>query len=422
MLTMAETLTIDRIGAKGDAVAITPTGEVFVAGALPGETVLAVVDGEHADLVSVDQASPERVTPVCPLFGTCGGCALQHWADEPYARWKQGRVTQTLAQAGLAIAPAPLVMAHGEGRRRVTFHARRTERGIAVGFMARRSHDLVPVETCPVLAPGLARAPHVALAVAEALGGAKPLDIQVTLTAGGLDMDVRGHGPVSDGKRRVLGALARDLGLVRLSVHGDIVIALDAPVVAMDGAMVAVPPGGFLQATEAGEAALAALVLDGVGSAKSVADLFSGIGPFALRLARRARVHAVEQDGSALEALEASARQTSGLKPLSTEARDLFRRPLIGPELTRFDAVVFDPPRAGADAQAKALAASVVPRVVAVSCNAATFARDAKALVAGGYRLVTVTPVDQFLYSAHVELVGVFEKTATRPRKRPLLG
>ncbi len=423
MLKMTETLLVERIGGKGDAVARGPDGDVFVAGALPGERITAAVDGDRADLVSVEAASPERVTPPCPLFGRCGGCALQHWAAEPYAAWKRGLVETELRRNGISAPVAPLVPAHGEGRRRAILHGRRGPGGWSVGFMARRTHDIVPVDACPILVPALRdAAPRIAKAVAEALGGDKPLDIQVTATAGGLDVDIRGHGPVSDGKRRVLGETARHLGLARLSVHGDVVASLAPTLVRTGPADVMIPPGGFLQATAKGEDALGALVLEGIGKAKSVADLFAGVGPFTFRAAQRAKVHAAEGDAQAVAALLRAARDTQGLKPITAETRDLFKRPLVAAELAGFDAVIFDPPRAGAKAQAQALALSKVPRVVAVSCDAGTFARDAAILAGGGYALVSVTPVDQFLYSGHVELVGTFEKAAASMKKRRMLG
>ncbi len=423
MLKMTETLLVERMGAKGDAIARGPEGEVFVAGALPGERITAAVDGDRGDLVSVETASPERATPPCPLFGRCGGCALQHWAAEPYAAWKRGLIEAELRRNGVSAPVGPLVAAHGEGRRRAILHARRGPAGWTIGFMARRTHDIVPVEACPILVPALREAaPRTAKAVADALGGDKPLDIQVTATDGGLDVDIRGHGPVSDGKRRVLGETARHLGLARLSIHGDVVASLAPTLVRMGPADVMIPPGGFLQATAAGEEALGALVLEGLGKAKAAADLFAGAGPFTFRAALRARVHAVEADAQAVAALLRAARETQGLKPITAEARDLFKRPLVAPELAGFDAVIFDPPRAGAKAQAQALAGSTVPRVVAVSCDVGTFARDAAILTGGGYRLLSVTPVDQFLYSSHVELVGVFEKATASVKRRRVLG
>jgi 23S rRNA (uracil1939-C5)-methyltransferase len=429
-----ESLVIDKLGQRGDGVASSADGPVYVAGTLPGERVTAEVEGERGRLVSVDQPSPERIAPFCPLFGTCGGCATQHASPALYGAWKRDLVVSALAQSGLTPDVAPLVAAHGEGRRRVTFHARagagapgEASPGAVVGFMAARSHRIVPIPACPLLAPGLAGAPDVAARIARLLAGSgKPLDIQVTATQGGGDVDVRGLGPPSPSRRAALVGLATALGLARLSVHGDVVAELRPPAVLMGGVAVVPPSGGFLQATEAGEEALIGLVLPALAGARKVADLFAGAGPFALRIARQASVRAVEADGAALAALDRAARHAPGLRPIETETRDLFRRPLVGPELAGYDAVVLDPPRAGAEAQARALAASAVPTVAYVSCSAATFARDARSLVDGGYALASVTPVDQFWQSAHVEIVGIFTRPVAGkrgPRKaRGLLG
>jgi 23S rRNA (uracil1939-C5)-methyltransferase len=262
-----------------------------------------------------------------------------------------------------------------------------------------------------VLAPSLAGAIAAAWALAEVLEPTrKPLDIQATATDAGLDIDVRGSGPLSAASVAELAQLAERLRLARLTRHGELVAQRAVPTLTVGRARVALPPGSFLQATAAGEAALAALVTEGCGVATSIADLFAGVGPFALRLAERARVIAMDSDGGAIAALKRAAETTAGLKPIGTETRDLFRRPLIAAELKRHDCVVFDPPRQGAEAQARALAASTVPVVVAVSCNPMTFARDARILVDGGYRLERVTPVDQFRYSFHVELVARFAR------------
>ena len=420
---MAEihTLVIDRLGQHGDGIALTENGPVYVAGALAGETVVAAVSGDRGRLGSVELAAADRVVPFCPLFGRCGGCAVQHLAGPAAAAWKRELVVAALAHAGLETEVAATVPAHGLGRRRVVLHLRRGETGWEAGFMAARSHDLVPVPDCPLLVPGLREASTVALAIAGALGGAKPLDVQVTATDAGLDVDVRGHGPASPSRRTAMTTAAVRDDLARLSIHGDIIVERRPPLVSVDGGAVLPPPGGVLQATEAGAAALGELVRDAAAGARAVADLFAGVGPFALRLARTAPVHAVETDAAALAALDRAARGAADRRAIVVERRDLFRRPLLTSELARFDTVVFDPPRAGAEMQARQLAASTVARVIGVSCNPATFARDARILVDGGYRLVSVTPVDQFLHSAHVELVGVFEKP--RPsRARRILG
>ncbi|WP_244607092.1 methyltransferase [Bosea sp. CS1GBMeth4] len=412
---MNETLTIARLGQRGDGVAETTEGQVFVPFALPGERVRAVRDGERAQLVEILAPSASRIAAICPLFTRCGGCAAQHMAEELYADWKRGQVATALSRAGLATEVAPLVGAHGAGRRRVTFHARRDESGMRVGFMAAKSHELIEVEACPVLVPGLARAPAVAQHLANRLRASnKPLDIQLTASQAGLDVDIRGHGPAGDALRRALTEAAERLDLARLSMHGQIIVERRAPFQLMGRAAVTPAPGGFLQATAEGEAALSRLVLAAIPKAKRVADLFAGCGPFSLRLAEKAQVSAFESDAAAIQALSRATKHAQGLKPVAAEARDLFRRPLLEHELDAFDAVVLDPPRAGAEAQAKRLAASKVPLVAYVSCDVGSFARDAALLVAGGYALERVTPVDQFRYSAHIELVGVFRKTVGR--------
>ncbi|MFD2183459.1 class I SAM-dependent RNA methyltransferase [Rhodoplanes azumiensis] len=410
---MTEHLTIASLGRRGDGVVDGPEFPIYVPYALPGETVAAEPVPGHPDrrrLVRVEVASPDRIAPICPHFGVCGGCATQHLAEAPYRTWKRACLVEALRAAGIEAPVGALIDAHGEGRRRVTLHARRGTRDILqVGFAAQRAHEIVPIDRCPVTAPSLKGFVEVAWAIAEALGPLKkPLDIQVTATDDGLDVDVRGSGPLNAGRTGALAAVSETHRLARLTRHGEMVAQRVAPTLKIGRAVVALPPGPFLQATAAGEAALARLVEAQVGDAKRVVDLFAGLGPFALRLAERAKVRAVEIDAAAVQALSRAAQNTSGLKPVTAEARDLFRRPLVAQELMKVDAVVFDPPRQGAEAQARALAASRVPVVVAVSCNAATFARDAAILIAGGYRLTDVTPVDQFRYSYHVEIVATF--------------
>jgi 23S rRNA (uracil1939-C5)-methyltransferase len=412
---MAERLLISRLGWRGDGIALTPAGPLYVPYALPGETV--EVEPWHPDrrhLVKIEVASPERIAPVCPHFTVCGGCALQHLATPGYRAWKRALVIDALARAGLETAVDDLVDAHGEGRRRAVFHARRGTRGVLeVGFSALKAHQVVAIDRCPILAPALDGALAAAWAIGEAIGGAgKPLDIQVTATEPGLDIDVRGSGPLPAISVAALANLAERQRLARLTRHGEIVSQRIEPTVRMGRARLVPPPGAFLQATAAGEAALAALVEQHCRGAETVADLFAGVGPFALRLAERARVTAADADAAAIAALQRAAAATGGLKPLEAETRDLYRRPFLPAELERFDAVVLDPPRQGAEAQARALAASAVPVVVGVSCNPATFARDARILVEGGYRLLRVTPIDQFLYSPHVELVALLRRTA----------
>jgi 23S rRNA (uracil1939-C5)-methyltransferase len=412
---MVQRLDISRLGARGDGIAEVPGGVLYVPYALPGETVEVEPVPGHPNrrhVLAVERTSSERIAPVCQHFGTCGGCAMQHLAGAAYRTWKRGLVVEALAQARLDAAVEPLIDAHGEGRRRATFHARRgTHDVLEVGFSAARAHHVIPIDTCPILAPGLQGAIGAAWAIADELKGAdKPLDIAVTATDSGLDIDVRGSGEIAAEQAASLARVAETQRLARLTRHGELLAQRSAPTLKIGRARVALPPGAFLQATAAGEAELARLVLAHAGKAQAVADLFCGVGPFALRLAEQARVLAADSDAPAVAALKAAAAATIGLKPVEIEVRDLFRRPYTATELKRFDAVVFDPPRQGAETQARQLAGSSVRRVIAVSCDRGTFARDARILVDGGYRLAAVTPVDQFRYSFHVEIVARFEK------------
>ncbi len=410
---MVERLLIDHVGHRGDGVVFDAGGDVYVPYALGGETVEVAQVSGHPDrrrLLAVETASPERVAAFCPHFTVCGGCAIQHWLPDRYRAWKRNLVIETLRQAKLDCEVAELIDAHGAGRRRMTLHARlATHDVLKVGFAAANSHDIVPVDRCPILDPGLNGALDAAWALAEPLIRiGKPLDIQITATPNGLDVDVRGSGPLPSKMIAALSRLAEQHRLARLTRHGELVLMRAPPVVAIGTAQVSLPPGSFLQATSLGEETLAKLVAERCGRAKHIADLFCGVGPFALRLATRARISAYDSDAGAVAALQKAATATSGLKPVKAEARDLFRRPLMPQELRDFDTVVFDPPRQGAQAQAQQLAASKVGIVIAVSCNAATFARDARILVDGGYKLEAVTPVDQFRHTPHVELVARF--------------
>lgn len=393
-------LIIERMGRRGEALARYDGKPVYVPYALPGEEIEAEIIGERGTLLNVLTQSRERAEPFCKHFGSCGGCLLQHWQKDAYRAWKQALVEKALSRAGLDATVAPMIDAGGEGRRRASIHARKS----GAGFMALRSHHLHPIDQCPILVPALNPAFEIAAAVAAAVGDC---DVAVTASETGLDAMVKAPRAKN---ALALAPLAQDFALARLSLNGEALVERVAPVVTIGKATAKLPVASFLQATTAGEAALAHLVREALARAKSVADLFCGIGPFALRLAEGARVVAVDSDRGGLAALAEAVRRTQGLKPVTTERRDLMREPFTVRELNRFDAVVFDPPRAGAEAQARELAKSSVKRVVAVSCDAATFARDAAILVAGGYRLRTVTPVDQFLWSPHVEIVGVFER------------
>jgi 23S rRNA (uracil1939-C5)-methyltransferase len=414
---MMSRLTIDRLGARGEGVAQGPEGLIYVPYALAGETIAAEVDGSRGTLVEVLAPSPSRIAPFCRYFSRCGGCAVQTLAADSYARWKRDLVASALRRARLAFTVADLADAHGAGRRRATFHARYVPGRPTTGFMKARAHDIVEVDSCPLLAASMDGALPAARAIARALAASgAPLDILVTATASGLDVDLKGHGPLNDAQRQGLVRVALEHDLARLSNHGSIMISRRTPMLVMGKAMVAPSPGVFLQATEAGEEALAARVCAHVAGARRIADLFSGVGTFALRMAEFATVDAFDLEEAALSALAKAAR-VKGLRQVAVSPRDLFRRPLSPLEVERYDAVVFDPPRAGAEKQALVLSASSVPLVVAVSCNAQTFARDAAILCAGGYEIARVEPVDQFRHTPHVEIVAGFRRRTQGPRK-----
>ena len=408
-------LVIDHVGHRGDGVALTGGETVFVPYTLGGETVeVAPVAGHpgRGRLLRIDRASAERIPPFCRYFGGCGGCAIQHWQPEAYRAWKRRIVIDTLAHAGIECEVDPLVDAHGSGRRRITVHARRGSNGeLRVGFAATNSPAIVAIDDCPILDPALRGAFDASRALAEILKPAdKPLDIQVTVVSSGLDVDIRGSRPLPAAMIASLSGVAELHRLARLTRHGELVLMRTPPVIAIGTAQLTLPPGSFLQATVAGEEALAARVAAHCQRARHIADLFCGVGPFALRLAAKTRVSAFDSDAGAVAALQKAASTTSGLRPVKAEARDLFRRPLMPQELRDYDTVVFDPPRQGALAQVQQLAASRIPAVVAVSCNVATFARDARILIDGGYRIEGVTPLDQFRHTPHVELVARFNR------------
>jgi 23S rRNA (uracil1939-C5)-methyltransferase len=403
---------ITTLGHRGDGIAETETGPIYVAGALPGEIVRAnVVDG-RAQKPVIEKPSPDRIEPVCRHYSACGGCSVQHLAEEPYLVWKSGLVEKALRDRGIETEVSGTIAATMGGRRRAVLTATRAGRHTLLGYHEKASHRLVDIAECPVLDPVIVEAlPGLKSLASEVLPKKGELRMTVLVTTTGLDVALD---KADKGYERKIPALSQkvvDQNLARLSVNGEVILELRPPLLDMGGIGIVAAPGGFAQATLAAEHALSKLVIDGVGKARTIADLFSGVGTFALRLGRQANVHAVEGDAAALAAFDKALRKPQGLKKVTFERRDLSRRPLVKEELEPYDAVVFDPPRAGAQAQAEQLALSRVKTIVAVSCNPATLARDLRILLDGGYVLQSVTPVDQFHYSPHIEAVAVL----TRP-------
>ncbi|RWI16875.1 MAG: class I SAM-dependent RNA methyltransferase [Mesorhizobium sp.] len=412
---MTARFTITRLGSQGDGVAETETGELFIPFTLPGETVTAAREKDRATLMSVLQASPLRIDPACRHFTECGGCAIQHLEAEAYHRWKRDKVAHALNSKGITCDIDALVPCAPQTRRRVVFTARRSEAGMLLGFVRALSSEVISIEECPISLPEIVAKLDRLRALAELVcATTKSFRMTVTATASGLDVAVHESGKLGENQRRVASNFVIAQGLARLSIDGEIIIEPKKPVVMFGDIAVAVPPGAFLQATEAAEQAMADIVGRHLARAKKVADLFAGCGSFALRLAAKSEVHAVEGDAAALSAFDRAFRFASGLKRVTCERRDLFRRPLTFKELNAFDGVVFDPPRAGAEDQSKQIARSDVPLVAAVSCNPVTLARDLRILIDGGYALKSVTPIDQFVWSPHVEAVALLEKPKRR--------
>jgi len=402
---------VTELGRHGDGIAVTPDGRIFVPGALAGEVIQVRPVGKTHELLEVLEPSQERRTPTCPHFSVCGGCSIQHLSDEAYREWKSSIVSKALEHKGLDTRVAPFLDAHGEGRRRVTLHVRFSKGRILVGFMQASSHRLFDLDRCPILVEGLENVTDIARRLSKPFTSkGKPFDIRITDSDSGLDCDFQSRLALDLDSRMDLAEVAEEYDLARITVMGDIVLERRKPVLTMGNTKVTLPPGGFLQATGNGEETLSRLVLEGCEGATSVADLFCGVGPFALRLAAQASVLAVDNDEAAVKALDQAWRHGHGLKPVKTEVRNLKRNPLHVSELNGLDAIVFDPPRAGAEYQAHEIATSNVSTVIAVSCDPASFARDAAILISGGYRLERVTPVDQFRYASHIEVVGLFRK------------
>ena len=401
---------IQRLGHRGDGIA---EGPVYAPLTLPGERVTGDPDGRALKNVRIVTPSPERVAAPCRHFKSCGGCQLQHASDAFVAEWKTATVAAALGAQGLSARMEPIFTVPPASRRRATLSARRVRKGALAGFHARGSDTVVEIPDCHLLAPNLMPALPVARALAELAGSRKAeLDVAVTETEAGLDVAVTGGKPLDGPLRVALARLAEAHDLARLAWEDEVIVTRRPPEQVFDGIRVVPPPGAFLQATKASETVLIEAVKGIVGPARTVLDLFAGCGTFALPLSRRATVHAVEGSEAMVAALDHGWRMADRVKPLTAETRDLFRQPLVTEDVARFDAVVLDPPRAGAAAQCAQLAASGVPRLAYVSCNPVSFARDAAVLCAGGYRLDHVRPVDQFRWSAHVELVAQFTKNA----------
>jgi 23S rRNA (uracil1939-C5)-methyltransferase len=416
----AQKLDITRLGGQGDGIAETPAGQIFVPFTVPGDVINAGVEKSRASLIAVLEPSPDRVTRPARISDP-----TRRMPDAAAARcsmwliglqdWKRGLVVAALESRNIAAEVAPLVSCEPHTRRRVVFAARRTDKGALLGFNRAQSHHIVHVETCVVASERINQALPALRRLATAVAvGKEPFRLSVLDAAPGLDLAADAPFKLSEPDRlRIIQAVRAEAGIARLTFNGEILIEKQPPELEFGRVIVNPPPGGFVQASKAAEEVMGDLVTGHLKKSKRVADLFSGAGTFALRLAETSHVHAVEADAASLAALDKAARRAQGLKPVTVEKRDLFRRPLMVSELKTYQGLVFDPPRAGAEVQVADIARSPIPRIAAVSCNPVTLARDLEILIKGGYRLKSVTPIDQFLWSAHVEVVALLE----RPRR-----
>ena len=415
-------VTIESIGRRGDGVATVDGGIVHVPATAPGDRVAVALTEAgpgrfRGRLLQLLAAGPDRREPPCRHFGDCGGCALQHLAPDAYGAWKTDMLGGLLARNGLEGATVePLHSSPPGSRRRAAFAIRRRRDDAIVGFNERHSHRVVDLAACPVVLPEIAALIEPLRAwAAAALTTGDRADAHVAMTDSGIDLLVRTAARLGGAGRNALVDLLARENLARVArAHpkqdGAEVLAEARPVRAVYGGFpVALAPGAFAQATADGEAALTGFAVEAAEGAASAFDLFCGSGAFALPLAGRGHsVSAADIDKAAIANLGAAARR-AGLAKLHAEPRNLMRRPVPASELAGADFVVFDPPRAGAKAQAAEIAASGVPVVVAVSCDPGTFMRDARILVDGGYRLTRLRPVDQFLWSPHLELAARFD-------------
>jgi 23S rRNA (uracil1939-C5)-methyltransferase len=410
------TVTIDHLGGLGDGVAEGPAGRLHIPFTAPGDLARVALAGkESATLLALLTPSPLRVAPPCRHFGRCGGCALQHLETGFTADWKRSRIVAALDRSGLAdVTVAETVSVPSGTRRRASFAASRVGKRVLLGFAERASHRLVDLQECWVLRPELvALIAPLRDRLALLLNAGETADIALTWTETGVDFVLIRRRPLNLIDRETLAEFAESADLARVSwrasltVPAEPVAARRAPRIRLGEYQITLPQGTFLQPSVEGEALLAKLVQDVLSDvAGPVVDLFSGLGTFAIPASKSGPVTAVDGDKAAIAALLAAVRG----RPIAGQARDLFREPLTVKELNMFAAAVIDPPRAGAQAQARMMADCGIPLVVYVSCNPVSFARDAAILTAGGYRLTQVTPVDQFLWSPHVELVGTFRR------------
>ncbi|MGH1369917.1 MAG: class I SAM-dependent RNA methyltransferase [Maritimibacter sp.] len=401
------TVTIERLGHEGDGIA---PGPIFVPRALPGEVVEGDVDGGRMSEARIVTPSVDRVKASCRHYKSCGGCSLQHASDAFVASWKRDVVLSALSARSIETDVRSTLTSPENSRRRATFTGRRTKKGVLIGFHGKKSASIVEVPDCRLVDPALLASQSVLEALVM-VGGSRKGELRMTVTRSeaGLDISVSGGKPLERDLEAELAQIAGQDGIARIAWNGEVIAMVNPPYQLFGRTAVVPSPGSFLQATKSGEEALLAAVREAVGGASRVLDLFAGCGTFSLPLAENASVHAVESEPDMLAALDKSWRKADRLHKVTTETRDLFRRPLLPDEL-KYDAIVIDPPRAGGELQTNEIAKSGAKKVAFVSCNPVTFARDAETLINSGFTLNWVRVVDQFRWSPHVELAASFTR------------
>ena len=408
----SETVKILELGHNGDGLAKLRDGtNRFIPYTLAGEIVEISYTKNDFSLIKIQRASKDRIKPICKYFTTCGGCKTQQMTLDMYQLWKRGTIEKALINQGLNIHVDPLINAHGQGRRRVSFHAKRDKNQIFAGLMKYRSHEILNIENCPILVPALSSGIKIVRDLARIMPiHSKPIDVQLTMSETGIDCNINNFPAQLSELFTVITELANKHNTARISLNREVIVERNPPIISIDSAKVVLPPGSFLQATVEGEKIISKIVLEYAHDALHIADLYCGIGTFAIRMAKKTKVTAFDNDKLSILALKKAINHTQGLKPIVAIKRNLSTQPLVPQELKKFDTIVFDPPRSGAKNQVQQLVASKVKRIIAVSCNPSSFASDASVLARGGFTLKRVTPVDQFKFTPHIELVAQFER------------
>lgn len=410
--TSIEIIEIQELGVKAEGKAIRSNGDIcYIPNALPKETVQAQFSSTGAIITKIIKKSHNRVEPFCGHFPRCGGCSAQHISKNHYTQWKIGIIEKAMKTRGLKTTLKDLIDAHGAGRRRVTFHGNKNKTGISAGFMSAKTNDILNIDNCPVLSPDLETAINVSRDIIRMMQiNHKSLDILLTQTATGIDCNIDGIQNSGQQFFSEISEITYKYDLARVTVERETVIETRSPIIFAGDSKIVLPPKSFLQPTKSGEEILVDLVLKNTQEASHVLDLYCGIGPFTLAIAQKTPVYSFDNDAMAINALTKAANNTSGLKPIKAERRNLKANPLLPYELDMFDIIVLDPPRQGAFEQIKQILLSKVNNIIYVSCNPISFARDASILIEGGFNLEPINPIDQFKFTSHVELLALFKR------------